>query len=157
MLAAACSHLNKQIRRTQNSSEETSFLTGIVHRVSGHRHNEKKGSGYDLCYNADIVHNLQSLNISRCKCKADNNPKYTIQAIFWRAYYASQYTLNKVLLESAKCIGKMLNHKKKAVWRDWCFKTKVFGDRGNDLWGKFRWNYFLIREENIEPTSSLTA
>lgn len=60
------------------------------------------------------MHNLEGLDSFHCKCKADNNQEITIQAIFWHAYYASQCTLNKALLESAKYIEKMLNHKKRS-------------------------------------------
>lgn len=46
---------------------------------------------------------------------------------------------------------------KRSVWGTGAFKIqKCFGVGGRDLWGKFRWNHFLIREENIEPTSSLS-
>lgn len=44
----------------------------------------------------------------------------------------------------------MLNHK---VY----FKARLFGERGSDLWCRFKWNRFLIKEPNIEPTSSLIA
>lgn len=40
--------------------------------------------------------------------------KLQYKQFFWHAYYASQCTSNKVLLESAKYIEKMLNHRKQS-------------------------------------------
>lgn len=43
-------------------------------------------------------------------------------------------------------------------WRRRYLKFRVvFGDRGNDLWGKFRRNHFLIRDEDTEASSSRAA